>query len=396
MTEGLLTRRLLAAPSLPGVGAVILDEFHERHLQGDLALALLRRLQRTTRPDLRLVAMSATLDAAPVARYLGAPSLRSEGRRFEVAIEHLSAEDAARPGARLEDEVARAVRRLHREGADGDVLVFLPGAAEIRRARDALAAFAGSAGRRRAAAARRPPARRAGPRGAPGAAPEGDPLHERRRDLGHHRGRRRGGRLRPRPRRLALAVVRAPDPRGAEDLPRVRGAARRPRRAHRARAGAPALHAPRPRRAARVRRAGGAARGPLGDAPRPLGVRRRGRARVVRAAAPRRARRGARAPRQARRARRSRRADRRRPEHAAPPRPPAAGAAPRRGRRPRRRGRGRARRGAARRARSPGTAARSRGPRSRRPDRRTCSSSRRCSTRRRGRGSIRTGCAGWA
>ncbi len=146
VTEGLLTRRLLAAPSLPGVGAVILDEFHERHLQGDLALALLRRLQRSTRPDLRLVAMSATLDAAPVARYLGAPSLRSEGRRFEVAIEHLSAEDAARPGARLEDEVARAVKRLHREGADGDVLVFLPGAAEIRRARDALAAFAGSAG----------------------------------------------------------------------------------------------------------------------------------------------------------------------------------------------------------------------------------------------------------
>jgi ATP-dependent helicase HrpB len=146
VTEGLLTRRLLAEPSLPGVGAVVLDEFHERHLQGDLALALLRRLQRTCRPDLRLVAMSATLDAAPVARYLGAPSLRSEGRRFEVAVEYLSAEDAARQGARLEDEVARAVKRLHRDGAVGDVLVFLPGAAEIRRARDALAAFAGSAG----------------------------------------------------------------------------------------------------------------------------------------------------------------------------------------------------------------------------------------------------------
>jgi ATP-dependent helicase HrpB len=146
VTEGLLTRRLLAGPALPGVGAVVLDEFHERHLQGDLALALLRRLQRTSRPDLRLVAMSATLDAAPVARYLGAPALRSEGRRFEVAVEHLSPEDAARSGARLEEEVARAVKRLHREGAEGDVLVFLPGAAEIRRARDALAAFAGSAG----------------------------------------------------------------------------------------------------------------------------------------------------------------------------------------------------------------------------------------------------------
>ncbi len=89
VTEGLLTRRLLAAPSLPGVGAVVLDEFHERHLQGDLALALLRRLQRTARPDLKLVAMSATLDAAPVAGYLGAQTLRSEGRRFEVAVEHL-------------------------------------------------------------------------------------------------------------------------------------------------------------------------------------------------------------------------------------------------------------------------------------------------------------------
>jgi ATP-dependent helicase HrpB len=146
VTEGLLTRRLLAAPTLPGVGAVVLDEFHERHLQGDLALALLRRLQRDARPDLKLVAMSATLDAAPVARYLGARSLRSEGRRFEVAVEHLAPEDAARTGARLEELVARAVRRLHREGIDGDVLVFLPGAAEIRRSREALAEWADRAG----------------------------------------------------------------------------------------------------------------------------------------------------------------------------------------------------------------------------------------------------------
>src|SRR5512145_1205510 len=145
VTEGLLTRQLLSAPTLPSVGAVLLDEFHERHLQGDLALALLRRLQRTGRPDLRLVAMSATLDAAPVAAYLGAPSLRSEGRRFEVAVEHLSPEEAARD-ARLDDLVARAVRRLHREGTDGDVLVFLPGAAEIRRSREALADWAERAG----------------------------------------------------------------------------------------------------------------------------------------------------------------------------------------------------------------------------------------------------------
>ncbi len=142
VTEGLLTRRLLSDPRLAGVGAVVLDEFHERHLPGDLALAFLRRLQSTARPDLKLVVMSATLDAEPVARFLSAPRLRSEGRRFEVAIEHLSPEEAARD-ERLEDRVARAVRRLHREagaGSPGDVLVFLPGAAEIRRAREALAA----------------------------------------------------------------------------------------------------------------------------------------------------------------------------------------------------------------------------------------------------------------
>ncbi|ACL64191.1 ATP-dependent helicase HrpB [Anaeromyxobacter dehalogenans 2CP-1] len=146
VTEGLLTRRLLSEPALPGVGAVVLDELHERHLQGDLALAFLRRLQRTSRPDLKLVAMSATLDAGPVAAFLGAPALRSEGRRFEVAVEHLSPEEAAAPDLRLEERVARAVRRLHREGIDGDVLVFLPGAAEIRRAREALAAWAATAG----------------------------------------------------------------------------------------------------------------------------------------------------------------------------------------------------------------------------------------------------------
>ncbi|HEV2704924.1 MAG TPA: DEAD/DEAH box helicase, partial [Pyrinomonadaceae bacterium] len=88
VTEGVLTRRLLTDPQLERVGAVVLDEFHERHLQADLALALLRRLKRLSRPDLRLVAMSATLDAAPVARYLDdCPVLRSAGRRFEVEIE---------------------------------------------------------------------------------------------------------------------------------------------------------------------------------------------------------------------------------------------------------------------------------------------------------------------
>ncbi|HKX32985.1 MAG TPA: ATP-dependent helicase HrpB [Blastocatellia bacterium] len=139
LTEGILTRRLLSDPRLDRVGVVVIDEFHERHLQADLALALLRRLQLEARPDLRLVVMSATLDAAPVAGYLGqAPVLRSEGRSFEVAIEHLPRPDE-RPLAEL---VEAAVRGLLSETDDGDLLVFLPGAAEIRRAAAACAAIA--------------------------------------------------------------------------------------------------------------------------------------------------------------------------------------------------------------------------------------------------------------
>ena len=89
VTEGVLIRQLTSDPSLSGVAAVVLDEFHERHLESDLALALLKRLQRT-RADLRIVVMSATLDADPVAEYFGdCPVLRSEGTRFELSITHL-------------------------------------------------------------------------------------------------------------------------------------------------------------------------------------------------------------------------------------------------------------------------------------------------------------------
>lgn len=132
VTEGVLVRRLLSDPKLTGVGAVLLDEFHERHLESDVALGLLRRLQRTERPDLRLVVMSATLESAPVADYLGGvPIVRSEGRCFEVTVEYLQ-----RPDERaLSQQVAWALERLLSDGLDGDVLVFLPGAAEIRRAR---------------------------------------------------------------------------------------------------------------------------------------------------------------------------------------------------------------------------------------------------------------------
>lgn len=128
VTEGILTRRLLSDPTLKGVAAVVLDEFHERHLESDLALALLKRLQRT-RPDLRIVVMSATLDADPVAQYLDCPTVRSEGTRFELSIQHLPY--SAKP---VEAQVRDAVELLIGEKHFGDILVFLPGAAEIRRA----------------------------------------------------------------------------------------------------------------------------------------------------------------------------------------------------------------------------------------------------------------------
>ena len=89
LTEGILTRQLLDDPFLDSVGAVILDEFHERNLNSDLALALLREVRREVRPDLILVVMSATLDADPVARFLDdCPVVRSEGRAHEVSTEY--------------------------------------------------------------------------------------------------------------------------------------------------------------------------------------------------------------------------------------------------------------------------------------------------------------------
>lgn len=138
LTEGVLTRRLLSGPALERVACVVLDEFHERHLEGDLALALLRRLQRSTRPDLRLVVMSATLDAAPIAEYLGgAIVMRSEGRQYALEIEY-----TPHSAAPLEQQVAGALERLASRGIAGHVLVFLPGAAEIRRAQAACAPLA--------------------------------------------------------------------------------------------------------------------------------------------------------------------------------------------------------------------------------------------------------------
>jgi ATP-dependent helicase HrpB len=139
LTEGVLVRRLLDEPELPGVGLVVIDEFHERSLLTDLALALVHRLRSTRRPDLRLVVMSATLAADPVVSFLGrAGRVACEGRTHPLTVEHLERPDD-RP---LEKQVASAVRRALSESTAGDILVFLPGAAEIRRARDALASLA--------------------------------------------------------------------------------------------------------------------------------------------------------------------------------------------------------------------------------------------------------------
>lgn len=134
-TYGLFLRRLIADPFLTGVGAVVLDEFHERSLDADLTLALLQRTRTEAREDLRIVVMSATLDAEPVERFLvPASTITCEGRLHPVEIEHRSAPQ----GWDATPDVVRAVLDATRRTA-GDVLVFLPGRGEIARASAALA-----------------------------------------------------------------------------------------------------------------------------------------------------------------------------------------------------------------------------------------------------------------
>jgi ATP-dependent helicase HrpB len=134
VTEGILTRMLNADPTLEGVGAVLFDEFHERSIHADLGLALALHTQRLVRPDLRLLVMSATLDAEPVARVLGgAPVITSAGRAHPVAIAY----QPPRAGRPVVGAVPAAVTRALHE-TEGDILVFLPGQGEIRRAAAAL------------------------------------------------------------------------------------------------------------------------------------------------------------------------------------------------------------------------------------------------------------------
>ena len=129
VTEGILARRLQSDPLLEGVAAVIFDEFHERSLTCDLSLALCRDVQQGLREELRILVMSATLDAAPVAALLGgAPLISSPGRRYPVEVSYLKSE----PSGRLPELACVAVLGALSQ-TSGDVLVFLPGAGEIRR-----------------------------------------------------------------------------------------------------------------------------------------------------------------------------------------------------------------------------------------------------------------------
>ncbi|MCR2805534.1 ATP-dependent helicase HrpB [Paenibacillus soyae] len=129
VTEGVLTRMLQSDPALEGVAAVLFDEFHERHLHGDLGLALCLQAQSLLREDLRLLVMSATLDAAPVAEKLGqAPVIHSRGRTYPVETRYAP----ARHGGPVEAAVGQTLLHALRE-EEGDALVFLPGVAEIRR-----------------------------------------------------------------------------------------------------------------------------------------------------------------------------------------------------------------------------------------------------------------------
>lgn len=134
VTEGILTRRLQSDPLLSGVGAVIFDEFHERSLNADIALALCLDARQGLREELKIIVMSATLDGGPVARLLGdAPLLTSQGKSFPVEVRYLPRE-ADRD---IVMAAAGAVRTALRETA-GDILVFLPGGGEIRRCRRLL------------------------------------------------------------------------------------------------------------------------------------------------------------------------------------------------------------------------------------------------------------------
>ncbi|MGY6518144.1 MAG: ATP-dependent helicase HrpB [Lysobacteraceae bacterium] len=141
VTEGILTRMLQDDPMLEGVGAVVFDEFHERHLAADLGLALALDVQSQLRPDLRIVVMSATLDGERLAQWLDAPRLSAQGRAFPVTTAHFPARRDEPPAAQLRRCVEQAL-----DAHPGDLLVFLPGRREIDAALENLDAVAAARG----------------------------------------------------------------------------------------------------------------------------------------------------------------------------------------------------------------------------------------------------------
>ena len=142
VTEGILTRMIQDDPSLEGIGALLFDEFHERHLSADLGLALALDVQAQLRPDLRIVLMSATLDGERLAAFLDAPRLSSQGRSYPVTVSHSLARRVLRQAQddRTEPLAAHVRRTLEHALAqhEGDVLVFLPGQREIAQVQKAL------------------------------------------------------------------------------------------------------------------------------------------------------------------------------------------------------------------------------------------------------------------
>ena len=140
VTEGILLRWLQDDPTLQDISAVLFDEFHERNLLSDVALALVKRVQQTRRPDLRMVVMSATLEAEPVAKYLGdCPVLVSEGKAFPVEIRHIPLLDE-RP---VSEQAADVVAEIVQAGEPGDILIFMPGMGEINATMAACRAAVG-------------------------------------------------------------------------------------------------------------------------------------------------------------------------------------------------------------------------------------------------------------
>ncbi len=137
VTEGILTRMIQDDPTLEGIGALLFDEFHERHLSSDLGLALALDVQSQLRADLRIVLMSATLDGERLAALLDAPRLSSEGRSYPVAVSHFPSRSSEQPVAQLRRAVEHALAQH-----DGDIVVFLPGQREIAQAQNALAHLA--------------------------------------------------------------------------------------------------------------------------------------------------------------------------------------------------------------------------------------------------------------